>query len=93
MLTNLIILFFYISKEPLFFYSNKKIILVLTFLLIEFILTFFVHKIRIEIKKWKKILDKIVRIALISAFIYYLQYLVASLVYLIAIILGLGLLY
>ena len=93
MLTNLIILFFYISKEPLFFYSNKKIILVLTFLLIEFILTFFVHKIRIEIKKWKKILDEIVRIALISAFIYYLQYLVASLVYLIAIILGLGLLY
>jgi len=49
MLTNLIILFFYISKEPLFFYSNKKIILVLTFLLAEFILTFFVHKIRIEI--------------------------------------------
>ena len=46
-----------------------------------------------KIKKWKKILDKIVRIALISAFIYYLQYLVASLVYLIAIILGLGLLY
>ena len=41
----------------------------------------------------EKILDEIVRIALISAFIYYLQYLVASLVYLIAIILGLGLLY
>ena len=41
----------------------------------------------------KKILDEIVRIALISVFIYYLQYLVASLVYLIAIILGLGLLY
>ena len=29
---------------------------------------FFVHKIRIEIKKWKKILDEIVRIALISVF-------------------------
>ena len=93
MLTNLIILFFYISKEPLFFYSNKKIILVLTFLLAEFILTFFVHKIRIEIKKWKKIINEMVRIALISVFIYYLQYLVASLVYLIAIVLGLGLLY
>ena len=78
MLTNLIILFFYISKEPLFFYSNKKIILVLTFFLAEFILTFFVHKIRIEIKKWKKIIDEIVRIALISTFIYYLQYLEKS---------------
>ena len=93
MLTNLIILFFYISKESLFFYSNKKIILVLTFLLAEFILTFFVHKIRIEIKKWKKIINEMVKIALISVFIYYLQYLVASLVYLIAIVLGLGLLY
>lgn len=85
-LTNLVILFFYMFKEPLFFYSNKKIILVLTFFLIEFILTFFVHKIRIEIKKWKKIIDEIVRIALISAFIYYLQYLVALIFYLIAIV-------
>jgi hypothetical protein len=90
-LTNLVILFFYMFKEPLFFYSNKKIILVLTFFLIEFILTFFVHKIRIEIKKWKKIIDEIVRIALISAFIYYLQYLVALIFYLIAIVFGLGL--
>ena len=90
-LTNLVILFFYMFKEPLFFYSNKKIILVLTFFLIEFILTFFVHKIRIEIKKWKKIIDEIVRIALISAFIYYLQYLVALIFYLITIVFGLGL--
>ena len=90
-LTNLVILFFYMFKEPLFFYSNKKIILVLTFFLIEFILTFFVHKIRIEIKKWKKIIDEIVRIALISAFIYYLQYLVALIFYLIAMVFGLGL--
>ena len=90
-LTNLIILFFYVFKEPLFFYSNKKIILVLTFLLIEFILTFFIHKMRIEIKRWKKIINEIFRIALISAFIYYLQYLIAMLVYLVAIVFGLGL--
>ena len=90
-LTNLIILFFYVFKEPLFFYSNKKIILVLTFLLIEFILTFFIHKMRIEIKRWKKIINEIIRIALISAFIYSLQYLIAMLVYLVAIVFGLGL--
>ena len=89
-LTNLIILFFYIFKEPLFFYSSKKTILVLSFLLIEIFLTFFVHKIRIKIKNWKEIIEEIFRIVLISAFVYYLQYLVAMLGYLIGIILGLG---
>lgn len=89
-LTNLIILFFYIFKEPLFFYSSKKIILVLSFLLIEIFFIFFVHKIRIKIKNWKEIIEEIFRIVLISAFIYYLQYLFAMLVYLIGIILGLG---
>ena len=89
-LTNLIILFFYIFKEPLFFYSSKKTILVLSFLLIEIFFTFFVHKIRIKIKNWKEIIEEIFRIVLISAFVYYLQYLVAMLVYLIGIILGLG---
>ena len=89
-LTNLIILFFYIFKEPLFFYSSKKTILVLSFLLIEIFLTFFVHKIRIKIKNWKEIIEEIFGIVLISAFVYYLQYLVAMLGYLIGIILGLG---
>ena len=89
-LTNLIILFFYIFKEPLFFYSSKKTILVLSFLLIEIFFTFFVHKIRIKIKNWKEIIEEIFRIVLISAFVYYLQYLVAMLSYLIGIILGLG---
>ena len=89
-LTNLIILFFYVFKEPLFFYSSKKIILVLSFLLIEIFFTFFVHKIRIKIKNWKEIIEEISRIVLISAFVYYLQYLVAMLGYLIGIILGLG---
>ena len=89
-LTNLIILFFYIFKEPLFFYSSKKTILVLSFLLIEIFFTFFVHKIRIKIKNWKEIIEEIFRIVLISAFVYYLQYLVAMLGYLIGIILGLG---
>ena len=89
-LTNLIILFFYIFKEPLFFYSSKKIILVLSFLLIEIFFTFFVHKIRIKIKNWKEIIEEIFGIVLISAFVYYLQYLVAMLDYLIGIILGLG---
>ena len=89
-LTNLIILFFYTFKEPLFFYSTKKIILVLSFLLIEIFFTFFVHKIRIKIKNWKEIIEEIFRIVLISAFVYYLQYLVAMLSYLIGIILGLG---
>ena len=89
-LTNLIILFFYIFKEPLFFYSSKKTILVLSFLLIEIFFTFFVHKIRIKIKNWKEIIEEIFGIVLISAFVYYLQYLVAMLDYLIRIILGLG---
>lgn len=89
-LTNLIILFFYVFKEPLFFYSSKKIILVLSFLLIEIFFAFFVHKIRIKIKNWKEIIEEIFRIVLISAFVYYLQYLVAMLGYLIGIILGLG---
>ena len=89
-LTNLIILFFYIFKEPLFFYSSKKTILVLSFLLIEIFFTFFVHKIRIKIKNWKEIIKEIFGIVLISAFVYYLQYLVAMLDYLIGIILGLG---
>ena len=89
-LTNLIILFFYVFKEPLFFHSSKKIILVLSFLLIEIFFTFFVHKIRIKIKNWKEIIEEIFRIVLISAFVYYLQYLVAMLGYLIGIILGLG---
>ena len=89
-LTNLIILFFYVFKEPLFFYSSKKITLVLSFLLIEIFFTFFVHKIRIKIKNWKEIIEEIFRIVLISAFVYYLQYLVAMLGYLIGIILGLG---
>ena len=89
-LTNLIILFFYVFKEPLFFYSSKKTILVLSFLLIEIFLTFFVHKIRIKIKNWKEIIEEIFGIVLISAFVYYLQYLVAMLGYLIGIILGLG---
>jgi len=89
-LTNLIILFFYIFKEPLFFYSSKKTILVLSFLLIEIFFTFFVHKIRIKIKNWKEIIEEIFGIVLISAFVYYLQYLVAMLGYLIGIILGLG---
>ena len=80
-LTNLIILFFYIFKEPLFFYSTKKIILVLSFLLIEISFTFFVHKIRIKIKNWKEIIEEIFRIVLISAFAYFFQYITAVLVY------------
>ena len=80
-LTNLIILFFYVFKEPLFFYSSEKIILVLSFLLIEIFFTFFVHKIRIKIKNWKEIIEEIFRIVLISAFIYFFQYITAVLVY------------
>ena len=80
-LTNLIILFFYIFKEPLFFYSSKKIILVLSFLLIEISFTFFVHRIRIKIKNWKEIIEEIFRIVLISAFAYFFQYITAVLVY------------
>ena len=79
-LTNLIILFFF----------TDTIILVLSFLLIEISFTFFVHRIRIKIKNWKEIIEEIFRIVLISAFVYYLQYLVAMLSYLIGIILGLG---
>lgn len=80
-LTNLIILFFYIFKEPLFFYSSKKTISVLSFLLIEIFFTFFVHKIRIKIKNWKEIIKEIFGIVFISAFVYFFQYITAVLVY------------
>lgn len=72
-LTNLIILTFYICKEPLFFYSMKEIILVLAFLLIEIFFTFFIHKIRFKFRSWEKMLDEIFVIALVSIIIYYLQ--------------------
>ena len=72
-LTNLIILTFYICKEPLFFYSMKKIILVLAFLLIEIFFTFFIHKIRFKFRGWEKMLDEIFVIALVSIIIYYLH--------------------
>ena len=72
-LANLIILTFYICKEPLFFYSTKKIILVLTFLLIEIFFTFFIHKIKFKFRGWEKMLDEIFVIALVSIIIYYLQ--------------------
>ncbi len=73
-LTNLIILTFYICKEPLFFSSIKKIILVLTFLLIEISFTFFIHKIKFKFRGWEKMLDEIFMIALVSVIIYCLQY-------------------
>ena len=73
-LTNLIILTFYISKEPLFFFSMKKIMLVLFFLIIEIFFTFFIHKIKFKFRAWKKMLDEIFVIALVSVIIYYLQY-------------------
>ena len=73
-LTNLIILTFYISKEPLFFFSMKKIMLVLVFLLIEIFFTFFIHKIKFKFRAWKKMLDESFVIALVSVIIYYLQY-------------------
>ena len=81
-LTNLIILTFYICKEPLFFYSMKKIILVLAFLLIEIFFTFFIHKIRFKFRGWEKMLDEIFMIALVSVIIYYLQYVSGFIVFL-----------
>ena len=81
-LANLIILTFYICKEPLFFYLTKKIILVLTFLLIEIFFTFFIHKIKFKFRAWEKMLDEIFVIGLISIIIYYLQYISAVIGYL-----------
>ena len=81
-LANLIILTFYICKEPLFFYLTKKIILVLTFLLIEIFFTFFIHKIKFKFRGWKKILDEIFAIVSLSIIIYYLQYISAVIGYL-----------
>ena len=81
-LANLIILTFYICKEPLFFYSTKKIILVLTFLLIGIFFTFFIHKIKFKFRGWKKMLDEIFVIALVSIIIYYLQHISAVVGYL-----------
>ena len=73
-LTNLIILTFYICKEPLFFFSMKKIMLALFFLIIEIFFTFFIHKIKFKFRAWEKMLDEIFVIGLISVIIYYLQY-------------------
>ena len=81
-LANLIILTFYICKEPLFFYLTKKIILVLTFLLIEIFFTFFIHKIKFKFRGWEKMLDEIFVIALVSIIIYYLQHISAVVGYL-----------
>ena len=81
-LTNLIILTFYICKEPLFFYSTKKIILVLAFLVIGIFFTFFIHKIRFKFRGWEKMLDEIFMIALVSIIIYYLQHISAVVGYL-----------
>lgn len=81
-LTNLIILTFYICKEPLFFSSVKKIILVLTFLLIEISFTFFIHKIKFKFRGWEKMLDEIFMIALVSIIIYCLQHISAVVGYL-----------
>ena len=81
-LANLIILTFYICKEPPFFYSTKKIILVLTFLLIEIFFTFFIHKIKFKFRGWEKMLDEIFVIASLSIIIYYLQYISAVIGYL-----------
>ena len=81
-LTNLIILTFYICKEPLFFYSTKKIILVLAFLVIGIFFTFFIYKIRFKFRGWEKMLDEIFMIALVSIIIYYLQHISAVVGYL-----------
>ena len=81
-LANLIMLTFYICKEPLFFYSTKKIILVSTFLLIEIFFTFFIHKIKFKFRGWEKMLDEIFVIASLSIIIYYLQYISAVIGYL-----------
>ena len=81
-LTNLIILTFYICKEPLFFSSIKKIILVLTFLLIGIFFTFVIHKIKFKFRGWKKMLDEIFAIVSVSIIIYYLQYISAVIGYL-----------
>ena len=81
-LTNLIILTFYICKEPLFFYSTKKIILVLAFLVIGIFFTFFIYKIRFKFRGWEKVLDEIFMIALVSIIIYYLQHISAVVGYL-----------
>lgn len=81
-LTNLIILTFYICKEPLFFYSTKKIILVLAFLVIGIFFTFFIYKIRFKFRGWEKMLDEIFVIALVSIIIYYLQHISAVVGYL-----------
>ena len=73
-LTNLIILTFYICKEPLFLFSIKNILLALFFLIIEIFFTFFIHKIKFKFRAWEKMLDEIFVIGLISVIIYYLQY-------------------
>ena len=81
-LTNLIILTFYICKEPLFFFSMKKIMLALFFLIIEIFFTFFIHKIKFKFRAWKKMLDEIFVIALVAIIIYYLQHISAVVGYL-----------
>ena len=81
-LTNLIILTFYICKEPLFFFSMKKIMLALFFLIIEIFFTFFIHKIKFKFQAGEKMLDEIFMIALVSVIIYYLQYVSGFIIFL-----------
>lgn len=65
-----ILIFFYIFKEPYFFLFKHKILILLGSVIIGYFSLIFIHKINIKLSL--KFFKEIVKIFLISAFIYYL---------------------
>ena len=65
-----ILIFFYIFKEPYFFLFKHKILILLGSVIIGYFSLIFIQKIKIKLSL--KFFKEIVKIFLISAFIYYL---------------------
>ena len=65
-----ILIFFYIFKEPYFFLFKHKILILLGSIVIAYFSLIFIQKIKIKLSL--KFFKEIVKIFLISAFIYYL---------------------
>ena len=67
-----ILIFFYIFKEPYFFLFKHKILILLGSIVTAYLSLIFIQKIKIKIKLSLNFFKEIVKIFLISAFIYYL---------------------
>ena len=67
-----VLIFFYIFKEPYFFLFKHKILILLGSIVTAYLSLIFIQKIKIKIKLSLNFFKEIVKIFLISAFIYYL---------------------